>query len=373
MENSLDSREFPTPGQPAPIRRAYIDWLRGIAVLFMIEWHTVDAWNADPERARTVFATLAYIGGWAAPLFLFLAGVAVPLAAASHARKGRSSREAAWALQKRGWQIFVIAHLFRLQSFILNPWARIDSIFKPDILNILGLGLVVAAWCWGRSARLTRRLAWLLLPAGAIVLLTPLSREWGWPTMLHLRLEAYIRPNGGWGVFTIFPWLAYVLVGAAVGVWLVQPRAASREPLFHALLALAGLGVIAAGFLGSSLPSLTPASQGGSTFSYFVSRNGIMMVALDATWWLLETPGAQRMTRWWGPVLTFGRTSLFVYWIHVELAYGFFSTAWKRSMTIEEWSLAYVAFTAMLYWAAAWWAKRTTTPWVPGHLKSTKA
>jgi hypothetical protein len=47
--------------------------------------------------------------------------------------------DASWRLQKRGWQIFLLAHVFRLQSFLLNPGATWASLLKPDILNILGL------------------------------------------------------------------------------------------------------------------------------------------------------------------------------------------------------------------------------------------
>src|SRR5262245_18802455 len=104
----------------------------------MIEWHVVDAWTTDESRTGGVFAALAMIGGLAAPLFLFLAGVAVPFAARSHVRKGRSITEAAWAVQKRGWQVFFIAHVFRFHSYLWNLWGRWDGVFKPDILNVLG-------------------------------------------------------------------------------------------------------------------------------------------------------------------------------------------------------------------------------------------
>ena len=124
------------------MRRPYIDWLRGIAVLIMIEWHTIDAWTADGERTGEVFKALAFLGGWAAPMFLFLAGVAIPLAANAQMARGASVGEVSWALQRRGWQVFLYAHLFRLQSWIINPYAVWHSIFKPDILNILGLGWV---------------------------------------------------------------------------------------------------------------------------------------------------------------------------------------------------------------------------------------
>ena len=39
-------------------RRAYIDWLRGLAVVVMIEAHTIDAWTVDDPAVRA-----AYLGG----------------------------------------------------------------------------------------------------------------------------------------------------------------------------------------------------------------------------------------------------------------------------------------------------------------------
>ena len=56
-------------------RRAYVDWARGIAVLVMIEAHTVDAWTRlSPTVSRTIaFRDATVLGGFAAPLFLWLA------------------------------------------------------------------------------------------------------------------------------------------------------------------------------------------------------------------------------------------------------------------------------------------------------------
>lgn len=347
------------------MRRAYIDWLRGVAVLFMIEWHVVDAWMTDAARQGVAFTLLALIGGLAAPLFLFLAGVAIPFAAASHMRKGRSFQEAAWAVQKRGWQVVLIAHVFRSQSFLWNPWARWDSVFKPDILNILGLGMVLTAWCWGRSSAPARRAAWLLVPAGIILLLTPLLRGWEWPAMLHPRLEAYLRPNG-WGQFALFPWAGFVLVGAGLGEWIAQPRRVEDERRFHGLLALAGLAAIVAGSVSAVMPS--PFANSGfwtTSFDYFLIRTGIMTLGLAGAWVWMSRPTAHR----WSPVVLFGQTSLFVYWVHVELAYGVFSAAWKRSLTLPQTAVAYLAFTLLMLWAAQWWARRTAAgPWIPPHL-----
>ena len=348
------------------MRRPYIDWLRGIAVLIMIEWHTIDAWTADGERTGEVFKALAFLGGWAAPMFLFLAGVAIPLAANAQMARGASVREASWALQRRGWQVFLYAHLFRLQSWIFNPYAVWHSIFKPDILNILGLGMVAVAWAWGRSSAVVRRYAWLLLPAAGILILAPLSRGWEWPSLLHGRLEAYIRPAGSFGVFTLFPWTGFLFVGAAVGTWIGTSRPAAEERRFHGWLAAAGAAALVAGWIGMYLPSPFERSSFWTTsVSFFLMRTGIMTLGLVVAWLWMQRPSANR----WSPTLVLGRTSLFVYWVHIELAYGVASAPIKRALPVEWAVVAYVVFTAGMVWLAGWWNRRLAAgPWIPPHL-----
>src|ERR1044072_9234583 len=70
------------PGyNPRVSRRAYIDWARGIAVLLMIEAHTVDAWRRGADRHCVMFRDAIVLGGCAAPLFLWLAGLGFALSA----------------------------------------------------------------------------------------------------------------------------------------------------------------------------------------------------------------------------------------------------------------------------------------------------
>ena len=44
----------------------------------------------------------------------------------------------------------------------------------------------------------------------------------------------------------------------------------------------------------------------------------------------------------WNPLTQLGRTSLFIYWIHVELVYGLISRPWHRALTLFQAFIAYV-------------------------------
>jgi uncharacterized membrane protein len=325
--------------------------MRGLAVLIMIAWHTLDSWTAAADRSGVAFAWITVIGGCAAPLFLFLAGVSVPLAGASRGTR----RQASWRLQKRGWEVFVLAHLFRLQSFLLNPTASWSSLLKPDILNILGLGIVLTAYCWGRATSRAKTMGWLVLPAAAIVWLAPASREWVWPELLRAwapRLEAYIRPVSGMGVFSVFPWLAFVFVGAIVGSAMADSASKGESGTFQWRLAAAGAVVVLAGMAGSHLPAITASSFWTTSLSFFLIRTGAMTLALSAAWvWLRRPTGAR-----WSPMIVFGRSSLFVYWVHVELAYGFFTRPLQGVLALPLALAAFAVFTAAILRLTMWWS-----------------
>ena len=337
------------------MRRSYIDWLRGVAVLAMIEWHVLDSWTIRDDRDTAAWTTLQTFGGYAAPLFLFLAGLAAPLAIDARQQRGADLRDAAWSVQKRGWQIFGIAHLFRLQSFLINPQAQWTAIFLPDILNILGLGLAATAWLSGRALRSKPAIGalWLIVPALLVLWLTPMSQQWQWPALMHLRLETYIRPVQGISGFSLFPWVAYVPMGALIGLLLVHAKDEARER--RVLISAAGAGLAAIGI--SSLIDV----------GHVIFRTGLMTIALAASRWLVSVQPA-RLT---APLLLFGQTSLFVYWLHVELAYGGWSYPLHSALTLG-WALAgVVAMAVAMYYAGRWWKNRPTgRPWIPERLRS---
>ena len=73
--------------QSPPPRRGYLDWLRGLAGVIMIEAHILDSWTRLDQRDSSLFGASIIVGGFGAPLFLFLAGVAVSLSAGSKFRR----------------------------------------------------------------------------------------------------------------------------------------------------------------------------------------------------------------------------------------------------------------------------------------------
>src|SRR5437879_2930789 len=87
-------------------RRAYVEWARGLAVVLMIEAHTTDAWTRAISKSTVGFRDATLLGGFAAPAFLWLAGVSIALAASRQERSGAKATAAASVVAQRGLEIF---------------------------------------------------------------------------------------------------------------------------------------------------------------------------------------------------------------------------------------------------------------------------
>lgn len=332
----------------------------------MIEAHTVDAWTVSDAlvRDQTRFKMLQFLAGWAAPLFLFLAGVSVSLAAAAHVRKGKTAAQAGWLVEKRGWQVVLLAYLFRLQSFMLSPTSSLPSLLKVDILNVMGVTMVMSAWCWARGRTARESAWWLMIPGALCVILAQYSGGWWWPTLLGDRLQGYVRLLGD--NFSILPWGGFVFAGAWFGRILAAPRDAGADRAFHIRMALAGLAIFVGAFAGSYVPALTPSTFWTNSTSFFLIRLGVMLMLVSLAWLWMQRPGADH----WSPMRVFGQTSLFVYWVHVEVVYGFPTYPLRHELSITGWLIAYALFTFAMLGVASLWRQRKGGPLVPGVLRA---
>jgi len=359
-----------------PARHRYVDWARGIAVLLMIEAHTADAWTRPADRETLGFRDLTILGGFAAPLFLWLAGLSVVLSASRTAAKTGSRAAAVDAVCRRGLEIFILAFLFRLQAFVISPGSPLVTLFRVDILNVMGPAIVAAGLLWGSACTPAARTSMFAAIAAAIALATPPVRESTMMNALPTWIQWYLRPAGEHTTFTLLPWAGFVFAGGAVGV-LVE--AASRRDAIgrlHALLAAAGAALVGLGFYAAAQPALfAHASFWTSSPTFFAIRVGMLMVVLSALfaidrWTPRPRHQAAPSTAQTGWLARLGQTSLFVYWIHVELVYGYATWPIHRALPVAGTIAGCVCFSALMYRAVVirdalavrWRARSGTAP-----------
>ena len=260
--------------------------MRGLACILMFQTHCYDAWLGGDARKGTFLKGSQLLGTLPAPLFLFLAGVSFALVTDKLIRKNLSPGEITRSMFRRGAEILAFGLLFRLQEFIIAwGWAPKSDLLRVDVLNIIGLSMMLMALLCGvtlatsqntsedadhrgRAAlqgsvgpvETTRALAPVggmprtalisaaIGAASLIALLTPpLYTTWR-PTWLPWWLESYVDGCHNLGapqpwLFSLFPWAAFAFAGLAAGFILFSDQA--RNQTTKALTAFAAVGILA--------------------------------------------------------------------------------------------------------------------------------
>jgi uncharacterized membrane protein len=314
----------------------------------MIEAHTIDAWTRPADRRTAIFGSLGLLGGFAAPLFLWLAGVGVALSATRTETRTGSRTAAVEAIFRRGLEIFILAFAFRLQAFVLSPGSHPITLFRVDILNIMGPSIAAAALVWAVSTRTTGLVAAYAVIAASVALVTPVIRIAPFVNALPLWFQWYVRPAGEYTTFTAFPWAGFVFAGVACGVLLAAAQREGDERRLHVVLAGIGAALVAIGWYTSLRPTIYHQSSfWTSSPTWFAIRVGVMMIALAALYALGRF--AERHHLACRPLERLGRASLFIYWVHIELVYGYASWLWRRRLPLGTALLAFAAFSALMY------------------------
>ena len=332
----------------------------------MVGAHVTDAWTRQEDRGRMLYMYVVFIAGLAAPLFLFLAGLTMSMAASARGSKVGHAAAASMA-RWRGLQIFGLAFLFRLQSQLLG-WGALINFLKVDILNVMGLTMIATALIWGLARNRMMRLVMFALATIAVAMATPLVRESGIVASLPDAIEAYIRPLPGRTTFNLFPWSGFLFGGAIAGELVYAARTEVAERRLQGALLIGGIVGVVAGYAASFRPSIYPvANFWTSSPTFFFLRLGICTAmipiarAVDGLHQFARRNFSNVFSEPDVPgrvITTLGRSSLFVYWIHVEMAYGGLSKPLKRALPLELSLVATVALCALLYWITRWKNRR---------------
>ena len=364
--------EIDLKGKMAGRRLSYIDWMRGLACVVMFQTHCYDAWLSPSARKSALFGWSQLGGTLPAPLFIFLSGISLALVTERLREKGVARNLIAWTTFLRGAEIFAMGILFRVQEFVLalghSPWA---DLLRVDVLNILGLSMMLmSVVCWltaSSDAGASRKfgIAGGISAATMVAIFTPPLWTTDRPKFLPWPIESYI--NGvhifnqpqQW-LFPLFPWGAFAFAGLAVGFFLFSGIARKREGLAFAGLGLLGVwaGAISIVLDRSNLFHYAVYDYWHTSPNFFLMRCGILLVILLLVYAWCRWGWAEKG---FSPLIQLGKTSLLVYWVHIEFVYGGLSILPKGKCgeLVATLGLA-IIFLAMLGLSLlrTWWKRR---------------
>lgn len=338
-----------------------IDVARGVASLIMIQGHAYHGWVA-PDQREGAYAFTRILGTLPLPAFLVLAGAAVTWRVHAAAERGEDGPSVRRSLLKRGVQVLLYGYLMSFSYALIDGVDAWQTLFRADVLHVIGLSIVVGGICLGRTLD-TGRLALRCMAVGILMTLAcPWLSALDPPAGIVTGLFVDAPPFTRMPLVPLFAWFAVGTTAAACMLSSRRPGFASERagaPV-HVLLALLVLGVIAAiAFEQLFVWALgdDPASRAHPAIALNVldlAGRGCVVLALGA---LLSLRIPDRPRR---ALVRLGRGSLVAYVVHVPFCYGKLGGPLVGASSMTEATFALIVLIA-ISWAAvyAWDAFKT--------------
>ena len=311
-------------GPPVPGGRIlFIDLARAIAVLLMVQGHTIDALLHPDFRTSLQYNAWLYLRGLTSCTFLFLSGAAFSLTALRHWNdQRRVSRRSAKRVRRLAFFLMLGYFIhFPMGKFAHLKFAddeRWRSFLAVDVLQNVALTLLALQalmWLTRTPRTFAVACAWM---AGLIVGLTPLVHATAFQDAVPLWLASYMNHQTG-SLFPLFPWAGFTLLGATFGVTAGPWATRDHLQLLARALFLSGAALaIGAGLAGEyGLFEYGAHDWWRTSPLSFVQRFGSVLLLLS-----IVAAIGHYVTRLTPPLQGLAEESLLVYAVHIALLYG---------------------------------------------------
>jgi uncharacterized membrane protein len=336
-------------------RLPYLDWMRGLAVLIMLQGHVMEGWLRPEDRSGEWFWLSQFLGGLPAPIFLFLVGTSLALLLDRMRSKGASHRQLAMRVVRRSAWILLLAYAFRIEQFLMwYPASQWRDVFRVDTLNCIAVCILLIGLV---STFLKTRLRNIAVMGAATALLAIVT-PWIYPLRPNMSdiFLSYFNGNGNSAAFSVVPWAAFAFAGITFGYMLLEGRARVGEAEFFNGVAVAGIYAYTIGSAMSFFPIFHYGFFDYSVTSphFFLIRLGwVLLIIYGAYKWSTRTSAGS-----WSPLIFLGQASLVVYWIHMEIVYGRPFHNFARALEFTE-ATTHLLWVVPLMFATVWvWRQR---------------
>lgn len=311
---------------PIKSRLAFIDLLRGWAILVMIEVHVFNTFIFTPLKSTSWFNILNFINGLVAPSFIFISGFVFVIASQRKLDSFQTYGPAFWKQLGRIGLVWVTGYFLHLPFFSFrriihettnDGWL---TFFQSDVLQCIAVGLLLLFITRlliknNRTYEIFLLLSGLFVVGSTIVVINIDFTQW-----IPAPVSAYM--NGlHYSLFPLFPWLAFMLFGGFFASKYIDARGQKKEKDLMVRFALWGAILLAVCMLGLEVQAswhLIPLDIRANPM-FFFERLGIVLLLLSACWFYADYRKTEQTF-----VLDVGRESLLVYTGHLIVIYGRF-------------------------------------------------
>src|SRR5215468_2543381 len=232
-------------------RIVFLDLLRALAVIMMVEGHTIDALLLNEYRSYDYlgFKLWQFARGMTAPIFLLTAGTVFIYLLRSTNLPFRDNPRVAKGV-KRALLLLAFGYLLRFPStsimgFFSASDEQLRAFWTVDALQSIGMGILLLLFAAFLSEKLRLNDLAVFLGGGLFFLVcAPFCELINWNGWLPAPIAAYFYSGSG-SLFPLFPWAGYMMFGGVLGAYLArtgdrfEPFKSSRK------LIVAGVALLA--------------------------------------------------------------------------------------------------------------------------------
>ncbi|MGH9832167.1 MAG: acyltransferase family protein [Blastocatellia bacterium] len=295
-------------------RLTSLDVFRGLTIAAMVLVNNAGDWNA-------VYPPLLHAAwdGWTPtdlvfPFFVFVVGVAIPLALEKRKAAGGNQRDLYLKIFRRTLVIFLLGLMLNAFPFTLD---KLTQLRIPGVLQRIAICYFFAALIFMKARMKTQvMIAAALLLGYWVVMKTIAAPGFGagdltmegslasWVDRTLLAGHTYKPLYDPEGLLSTIPAIATALFGVLAGQWLMERREALDK--IAGLFAVGALCVIA-GFV---CDWVFPINKALWTSSYVMFTGGLALQLLALCYWAIDLKGYRR---WAKPFVVFGVNALALY------------------------------------------------------------
>jgi uncharacterized membrane protein len=308
-----------------PQRIVFLDLLRALAVMMMVEGHTIDVLLLNDYRSYDYpgFKFYQLARGMTAPIFLLTAGTVFVYLLRSTALPFRDNPRVAKGV-KRALLLFALGYLLRFPSpsvigVFSAPAEQWRAFWIVDALQSIGMGILLLLFGTFLSEKLKLN-DMMVFGCGGLFFFTcaPFCEQIVWNERLPALIAAYFHGGSG-SLFPLFPWACYVMFGGMLGAYLARDGRQSEPFRLSSKLIVVGMALLALYYYVGRLKA-----AGYGSVHFWASNPDLALLRLGSVL-LLIVPIvllSARVRAVPPTLLTVGRRTLPIYLLHLLILYG---------------------------------------------------
>lgn len=315
-------------------RVIFIDLMRAIAVLQMVQGHTIDVLLVENIRTmqQPIFEIWYFLRGMTAPIFMFTAGTVFTYLFKSVNKPFEKNYRVGKGI-RRAFLLIFIGYMLRYPTWTIFNFSDVtpdkwQSFISVDVLQLIGVSLLILLMILFLAEKLKLNYTAAFIAISVFIFLSsPFIERVNWLSILPAPLASYFSAEIG-SLFPLFPWSGYVIAGGVLGSYLAENPLVFKTSRFSILLAIFGgtftfIAIISERILEAlQIQIANPQTEPNTIFF----RMGFVLLLTALVSYI-----SLRVNRIPQIIILAGRNTLLIYVVHLIILYG---SAWSPGINL---------------------------------------